>query len=74
MRPSSARTLIAVVALFVALGGTAEALHGHNTVRSDDIVNQTIVGHDIADKAIKTPKLKDAAIKTPKLKDGAVTS
>ena len=60
-RPS-ASTLIAAVALFVALGGTAEALHGHNKVRSDDIVNHTIVGHDIANNAIKAPSIKNGAV------------
>jgi hypothetical protein len=61
-RPPSAATLIAAVALFVALGGTAEALHGHNKVRSDDIVNHTIVGHDIANNAIKAPLIKNSNV------------
>ncbi len=66
-RPS-ASTLIAAVALFVALGGTAEALHGHNKVRSDDIVNHTIVGHDIASNAIKTPAIKNGNVTPNKTK------
>ena len=73
-RRPPASLVVAVLALFVALGGTAEALHGHNTVRSDDIVNGTIVGHDIADKAIKTPKIKDGAVNSAKIKDEAVNS
>jgi hypothetical protein len=60
-RPSAA-TLIAAVALFVALGGTAQALHGHNKVRSDDIVNHSIVGHDIANNAIKSPNIKNGNV------------
>src|SRR5690242_1044191 len=66
-RPSAA-TLIAAVALFVALGGTAEALHGHNKVRSDDIVNHTIVGHDIRNNAIKSPLIKNGAVTPNKTK------
>jgi hypothetical protein len=65
-RRPSAPMIVAAVALFVALGGTAEALHGHNTVRSDDIVNHSILGHDLKDKQIKAQQLHDGAVTTSK--------
>jgi hypothetical protein len=65
-RRPSAPMVVAVIALIVALGGTAEALHGHNTVRSDDIVNHTILGHDIKDKQIKAATIHDGAVTTAK--------
>jgi hypothetical protein len=40
LRPSPAM-VIALIALFVSLGGTAAALSGSNTVFSDDIANDT---------------------------------
>jgi hypothetical protein len=40
LRPSPA-TAIALIALFVSLGGTAAALSGSNTVFTDDIANDT---------------------------------
>jgi hypothetical protein len=65
-RRPSAPMIVAAVALFVALGGTAEALHGHNTVRSDDIVNHSILGHDLKNKQIKAEQLHDGAVTTSK--------
>ncbi len=42
-------TVIALVALFIAVaGGTAVALRGHNSVRSDDIVNGQVKSQDLA--------------------------
>ncbi len=63
-RRPSAGTLIGMVALFVALGGTAEALRGHHTVKADDIAKHA-VGH----KA-----LKPGAVRTGNLRFGAATS
>ncbi len=61
-RPSPG-TVIAVIALFVALGGTAEALHGHNTVKSDDIASGAVKGTDIAANAVKSGKIKPKEVK-----------
>ncbi len=47
------RNLIALVALFIALGGTAYAA---NTVRSTDIVDGTIKTVDLANKAVTPAK------------------
>lgn len=56
-RPSHA-TVVAYVALFVALGGgtTAVALSGHNTVQSDDIgPGAQVKAADIAPNAVAAP-------------------
>ena len=49
-RPSPA-LIVALVALFVALGGSAVALQGHNSVRSDDIKNGQVKEPDLAGTA-----------------------
>ncbi len=72
-RPSPG-TVIAVVALFVALGGTAEALHGHNSVKSDDIANGAVKGKDIAANAVKSGKIKKSEVKGSDIGAGAVGS
>ena len=41
-------TAISLIALFVALGGSAAALSGHNSVFSDDIVNHQVKHKDLA--------------------------
>jgi hypothetical protein len=51
--------VIAYVALFFALTGTAIALPNHNTVFSDDIVNGEVKTLDIKDGAVKTEDVRD---------------
>lgn len=56
--PSSRRLpspalLVAVIALVAALSGSAIALKGKNTVKSDDIAPHAVKGKDIAAEAIK---------------------
>jgi hypothetical protein len=51
-RMPSPGTAIAVVALFAALGGTAVALDGRNSVRSDDIKNGQVRKPDIRKRAV----------------------
>jgi hypothetical protein len=60
-RPSLA-TVIALLALIVALGTGAEALPGRNTVKTDDI----------AKGAVTTPKIKKGAVTPAKIKDHAM--
>ncbi len=55
-RPSPAM-VIAMVALFAALGGTATALRGKNTVRSDDIAPAQVKTQDIRGNAVKAGKI-----------------
>src|SRR3954469_991686 len=54
-RPSPAM-VVALVALFAALTGTAAALHGHNTVKSDDIKNHQVKSQDLAKRAVTTSR------------------
>jgi hypothetical protein len=51
-RMPSPATAIALVALFAALGGTAVALEGRNSVRSDDIKNGQVRTPDIRKRAV----------------------
>jgi hypothetical protein len=60
-RPSPAM-VVAVIALVAALSGTAAALHGHNSVRSDDIKNGQVKTRDLANRAVKTRKLGHGAV------------
>lgn len=61
LRPPSPSMVVALIALFVALGGSAVALSGRNTVFSDDIVPQNVKTSDLKDGAVTTPKLAEAA-------------
>jgi hypothetical protein len=56
---------LAMVALFVALGGTAAALDGSNTVFSDDITNGEVKSPDIRNGGVKAPDVGDNAIGVP---------
>ncbi len=56
--------IVGYVALFVALSGTAVALPGKKSVKSNDI----------APNAVRTKAIKAGAVKNSKLADGAVTS
>jgi hypothetical protein len=44
--------VVALIALFAALGGTATALRGKNSVRSDDIAPKAVKTSDIAAAAV----------------------
>ena len=80
-RPSAA-LVIALLALFVALGGPAEAAR---LIGSKQVKNRSLKTEDLSRKAVKTlqrtPRrsvgeraLADAGVTTPKLRDGAVTA
>lgn len=60
-RPSGAMA-VAMLALFVALGGSATALRGKNTVFSDDIRNGAVRGPDLARNAVTGPKIADGTV------------
>jgi hypothetical protein len=51
--------VIAYVALFFALTGTAMALPGHNSVFSDDITNGEVKSADILDNGIRSNDVSD---------------
>ena len=79
-RPSPA-LLIALLALFVAVGGPAEAAR---LIGSKDVKNGSLKAEDLSRKAVKTlqttprrsvgeRQLRDGAVTNAKLRDGAVT-
>jgi hypothetical protein len=65
-RPSHA-TVVAYLALFVALGGTAIATH--ETILSSDIVDGEVKTPDLATNAVTNPKLGANAVGTGKVLD-----
>lgn len=71
LRPSPA-TVISTVALFVALSGTAVALTGHDTVRSDDIKNGQVKSVDIQDGGVAAADLRNGAVSSAAIQDNAV--
>jgi hypothetical protein len=72
-RLSSAH-LIAVAALVFAIGGgSALALTGKNTVRSDDIVNGQVKTADLGKKSVKQGKLAANSVKSGKVVDDSLT-
>src|SRR6266511_3539089 len=70
-RPSPA-LVVAVAALVAALSGTAAALQGHNTVKSNDIAPRAVKSSDIGVGAVGAKQLRGRAV-TP-AKSGLVTS
>jgi hypothetical protein len=73
-RPSPA-LVISCIALFVALTGSALAVGvGKNTVRSPQIVNDTIRTVDVRDNAIKAGKVAPDAIDTTEIAENGVES
>ena len=69
-RVSSAH-VIALAALFVALGGTAFAA---SKIGTNDIKNQAVTTGRIADQAVTERTLRDQAVTNPKLADSSVDS
>jgi hypothetical protein len=49
--------VVAIVALIAGLAGSAVALKGKNSVKSDDIARGAVKGPDIHNKAVKPPAL-----------------
>ena len=60
-RPSPAM-VVAVIALFAALTGSAVALRGHNRVKSDDIKNGQVKSADIRNGQVRTGDLAKGAV------------
>jgi hypothetical protein len=53
---SVAALVVAVVALFVAIGGVAGALPGKNTVNSGDVKRNSLKGVDIKESTLNIPQ------------------
>jgi hypothetical protein len=65
--------VIAVIALFVGLGGAAYAVTlGKDDVKSRNIAPKAVTGSDIASNAVKRSKIKSGAVNASKLADDAV--
>ena len=61
-----------MIAMFVALSGTAVALDGSNTVFSDDIVDGEVRNADIGPNAVGSGQINDGAVRSGDIRDGAV--
>ncbi len=65
---------IAYLALFIVLGGTAVALPGKGTVKSNDIAKKAVKSKNLAKGAVKSKNLAKKAVKEKSLADGAVST
>jgi hypothetical protein len=73
LRAPSPAMVLAVAALFVALGGAAYAVNlGKNDVKSRNIAPKAVKGSDIATNAVKRSKIKGNAVNAAKIAEGAV--
>ena len=61
--------VISTLALFLALGGSAVALEGKNSVDSGDVKNNTLKSADVKDDALKGVDVKDGTLKGVDVKD-----
>jgi hypothetical protein len=61
-RRPSASLVVSCIALFVALSGSAVALQGSNTVRSDDIKAKAVKRSDIALNAINSSRVANDSL------------
>jgi hypothetical protein len=68
--------IVALVALFVALGGAAYAgvTLSNNSVRSGTIVNGQVKTVDLANSAVANAKLKNNSVNSAKIKNNTVAS
>ena len=66
-------TVLGMLALMVALGGTAAAdLAGTNTVVSNDIAPNAVRASDIATNAVQAPEINTDAVRAPEIRTDAV--
>jgi hypothetical protein len=63
--------VVALIALFLALGGIGYAAA---TIDTNDIKNGAVTTKKIKKKAVTAKKIKQNAVKTPKIADNAVTT
>lgn len=71
-RRPSASIAIALLALFVALGGTATALSGKFRVKRDDIAPRAVSTKQLAGKSINAAKLKPKSVRSAQIRDRSV--
>lgn len=65
--------VLGFIAIFIALGGTAAALPGTDTVESDDIVDGEVRNADIHANAVTSDKIGLGQVASPDLHGDAVT-
>jgi len=70
-RPSPSM-VVALIALFVALSGSAAALRGHNRVLSDDIKNGNVKTVDLGNNAVNGAKVSDGTITGADVAEGTL--
>jgi hypothetical protein len=73
---ASYATAIAIVALFVALGGTAAAVTAlpRDSVGSPQIRKDAVRSPEIAKDAVRSPEIAKDAVRSPEIAEGAVRS
>jgi hypothetical protein len=62
IRRPSPGTVIGCIALMVAMGGTAQALNGVNTVEHDDLRNNVVHSREIAPDEVRSSDIHDGAV------------
>jgi len=78
LRPSPAM-VVALIALFVALGGTAAALSGSNTVFTDDITDNQVYSADVRNDTLSggglaAADLKPSSVGTSEVANNSIAS
>ncbi|MBN8867362.1 MAG: hypothetical protein J0H98_07395 [Solirubrobacterales bacterium] len=71
-RLPSPALILSLVALFVALGGTATALKGKWSVKRDDIAPKAVGANQLGPRAVTNAKLRGNAVRSKQLADYAV--
>jgi hypothetical protein len=71
LRPRSAYDLIALLALFIAVG--TGGAYAANTIGSSDIIDESIVSADLKNEGVKTADIGGNQVTTYKIRNGDVT-
>ncbi len=71
-RMPSPALIVSVVAMFIALGGTATALNGKWSVKRDDIAPKAVGTKQIADRSVTAHKLHAKSVYSTQIADKAV--
>ena len=71
-RLPSPALILSMLALFVALGGSATALKGKWSVKRDDIAPKAVGTKQIANRAVSAHKIHADAVRTKQISDQAV--
>lgn len=72
MRMPSPGLVVAVIALFVAMAGTATALKGRYSVKQNDIAPRAVTNTKLKAKAVSAGKIRGKAVRSGHIADNAV--